>query len=352
MKRDITIHGKRYTAAEVKTLEANLPSDMPKHMVEVFHFLARWYNDEANIEQQTSGSTGVPTMISLQKQHMWNSALTTNTFFSLHKGDNVLIPLSMSTIAGKMMVVRAIAGGLNLLVIPTSGTPEIPDEKIAFVPFVPMQMEQMLENGLWQEKIQTVILGGAAVSESLQKKLEKLSSRVYATYGMTETCSHVAVQRLNGYNHDETFRVLPGTTVSTNQEGCITINAPHVLSAPITTSDLGEIPEPGRLRILGRKDFIINSGGVKINPIPLEEHLRKQINRELVIVPLPDKKLGQKAVVVVEGDPDQEILTRMRNFINIIRKEHPLAKEPLFLKRFPLTKSMKTDRKELIKSVS
>ncbi|PID95210.1 MAG: O-succinylbenzoic acid--CoA ligase [Bacteroidetes bacterium] len=341
------INGQSYTLAQIRRLGCT--SRLPEPLLGVLQFLTRWYDDTDVIEQRTSGSTGTPQRIRLKKESMRNSALVTNRFFSLRQGDTLYLPLPISTIAGKMMVVRALIGEMNLWIELPSRLPELPPEGASLGAFVPMQMEHLLQHDGWKDTIQTVLLGGAPVSPHLREKLQPLKSHVYATYGMTETCSHIAVQRLNGAHPDAFFQLLPGVSATVGEEGCLTIEAPHLLEAPLLTADLAVIPAPGRLAIIGRKDFIINSGGIKINPSPLEDVLGKRLGKEVVIIPFPDPLLGQKALVVVEGIEDPTLMAEAVACIEELRREAPLVRIPRFLTPFPRNRALKIDRKEVLK---
>jgi O-succinylbenzoic acid--CoA ligase len=349
MKGQISINGKRYSADHVRAIVADGSVEMPDSLAEVFEFLANWYDDSDYILQQTSGSTGTPSAIKLKKQNMWHSAKSTNTFFSLIPESNILLALPAAYIAGKMMILRALAGSMNLHVVHPSGTPEIPDKNFSFAAFVPMQLENLLESGIQCQHIETIILGGAEVSENLIEIAGGLSSRVYATYGMTETCSHIAVRRLNGSNPDEFYRTLPGVQATLDTEGRICINAPKYSPGTVHTTDLGIIPEPGMLGVVGRDDFIINSGGVKINPFPWEHYFQKQIQKIVLLIPVPDKRLGNRAVVIIEAEETEALRNKVKEIIIHLRKDVPLDREPVFLSEFPRNQSLKVDRKALIK---
>jgi len=349
MRGEISINGKKYSPEHINAMVADMPVDMPIHLAEVFRFLADWYSDSDHILQQTSGSTGAPSAIKLLKKNMWHSAQSTNTFFSLSPENNILLALPAAYIAGKMMILRALAGSLNLHVVPPSGTPEIPMVNFSFAAFVPMQLENLLESGIQCQHIETIILGGAEVSENLIRRTGELSSRVYSTYGMTETCSHIAVRRLNGINPDAFYRTLPGVQASLDSAGRICINAPQYAPKIVHTTDLGIIPEPGMLGVVGRDDFIINSGGVKINPFLWEKDLQKQIQKMVLLIPVPDKRLGNRAVVIIEAEETEALRNKVKEIIIHLRKDVPLDREPVFLSEFPRSQSFKVDRKALIK---
>ena len=86
-------------------------------------FLAEWNNDSPFVEVKTSGSTGEPKRMLVEKRRMLASARITCDFLGLRPGDTALLCMSLDYIAGKMMVVRALERGLKLITIPPTGHP-------------------------------------------------------------------------------------------------------------------------------------------------------------------------------------------------------------------------------------
>jgi len=269
----------------------------------LFEFVLNWFDNSDCIVQKTSGSTGEPKLIGLKKRDMTTSALKTIQYFGLKKGDTCWLCLPIDYIAGKMMVVRALIAGLNLLATPPDGLPKIPGVTIDFVALVPLQIDNLLDNRTDLSQLRKIIIGGSSIGYNLERKIQQLDSEVYATYGMTETCSHIALQRINGHEPDSCFVPLPGVGVHVDERGCLVIEVPELSSVKIITSDLAEVSERG-FRILGRADHVINSGGIKISPELLEKEISRIIGRECLVIPFPDDKLGQKAVLVVEKTND------------------------------------------------
>ena len=86
-------------------------------------FLEEWNNPSEFVEVKTSGSTGEPKRMMVEKRRMLNSARITCDFLGLHEGDTALLCMSTDYIAGKMMVVRSIERGLKLISVEPSGHP-------------------------------------------------------------------------------------------------------------------------------------------------------------------------------------------------------------------------------------
>ena len=109
-------------------------------------FLIEWENDSPYVEVKTSGSTGEPKRMMVEKQRMLNSARITCDFLGLKEGDTALLCMSLDYIAGKMMVVRAIERGLKLISVEPSGHPLASlASPLSFAAMVPMQVYNSLQ---------------------------------------------------------------------------------------------------------------------------------------------------------------------------------------------------------------
>ena len=299
-------------------------------------FLLDWFDSKSYIEMQTSGSTGTPKMIKVDKQSMVNSALATGDFFDLKPGDRALQCLPVKYVAGKMMLIRSIILGLDLdYVAPSSHPMENNDEDYDFAAMVPLQAKNSLEE---LKRVKKLIVGGSLISPSLEKELMKLSTNVYETYGMTETVTHIAAKRVG----EKAFTVLPDVTISYDDRNCLVIHAPKIIKEDVVvTNDLVELVNENQFVFLGRIDNVINSGGVKIIPEQVEYKLSGLINKRYFIAPKEDAVLGEKVILVIEGDSydiDKSI------FDSLDKYEHP--KEIVFVPKFKETENGKILRKE------
>jgi len=319
----------------------------PEWKSRIYNFIIDWFNNDDFILQKTSGSTGTPKEISLKKSAMISSAETTVCYFNLQPGATAWLCLPIDYIAGKMMVVRSIVGKLNLILSEPAGLPIPPVEKVHFASMVPMQVKRLIDENVCLSNIDKLIIGGASVDYSLNKSLQTIPVEVYATYGMTETCSHIALQRINGNNPEDHFNVLKGITVGLNNLNCLTINAPNLSPNPIETTDLAEILSPTEFRWLGRADNVINSGGIKISPEELEAIISPLIGKECIISSKKDNLLGSRIVLVIEETTSTRNIVSMLEKIISITGKHKAPKEVMFIDKFPRNESMKIDRKAI-----
>jgi O-succinylbenzoic acid--CoA ligase len=305
----------------------------------VGNFLLDWFDSKSYIEMQTSGSTGTPKLIRVDKQAMVNSALATGDFFELHAGNKALQCLPVKYVAGKMMLIRAIVLGLDLdYVAPSSHPMEGLEEKYDFVAMVPLQAQNSLKE---LRNVKKLIVGGARINSALEKELMKLPTQVFETYGMTETITHIAAKRVG----DKLFTVLPDVTISYDDRNCLVIHAPKIIAEEtVVTNDLVELVNENQFKFLGRIDNVINSGGIKILPEQVEQKLDGKLDRRFFITSKEDSELGEKVVLVLEGEPfDVDPIV----FDSLDKYEHP--KELIFVTKFKETENGKVIRKASLK---
>lgn len=312
-------------------------------------FLLDWLDEKPVIEVKTSGSTGRPKSILLKKSQMVNSALATGDFFGLSPGDSALLCLPCDFIAGKMMLVRSMVLGLELdYVEPSSNPLEYNSNSYDFCAMVPLQLKKSLGK---LKQIRTLLVGGASVSNALEKKVEPESTTIFETYGMTETITHVAVRKIHPIPPSvvETFfKTLPGITISTDSRDCLVIDAPDVCDNKVVTNDLADLVSETEFKWLGRYDNIINSGGIKLIPEQIEAKLAQIITKRFFVAGLPDEKLGQKLVLVVEGEMDTNNLLQEIISSSVLNK-FEVPKAIYAVSKFSETDNRKILRHETLK---
>lgn len=324
---------------------------------DTFQFIREWFSEASYFQFQTSGSTGKPKQITFNRKHIIQSAKATIEALRLSSSDTSLLCLPSKYIAGKMMLVRSFVNQMKIIICEPSSNPLEKinrDAKIDFVALVPLQMETMLEHNMDHQlnTIRNIIIGGAPLSTNVRQLIiDKVTSDVFATYGMTETISHVALMNLR--NDDGIYVPLPGVKIDLDRRGCLVIQT-FISPYPIVTNDIAEIiPEVG-FRWLGRWDNLINTGGIKIVPERIEEKINKiftclNIQRRFFVAGIPDAKLGQRVSLIVEGNPISEQLQKaLKQEIinNFIKLERP--REFLFIDQFRETETGKINRTETL----
>nr|WP_315238609.1 AMP-binding protein [uncultured Flavobacterium sp.] len=297
-------------------------------------FLLDWFDDKEYIEMRTSGTTGLPKLVRLQKQAMIQSALATGDFFNLKPGNKALLCLPVKFIAGKMMLVRSFILGLELDVTEPSTTPLALNDKLYdFVAMVPLQVQNSIEA---LKNVKKLIVGGAKMNTALEEKVLPLKTDIYETYGMTETITHIAAKKVG----EKAFTILPNVKIAQDSRGCLAITVPAISNEPIITNDLIEFVKENQFLFLGRIDNVINSGGVKLIPEQIEAKLIKKINSRFFVTGIPDSILGEKLILVIEGEK-QDFPT---GFFDVLDK-YEKPKEIVFVPKFKENENGKLLRK-------
>ena len=312
----------------------------------IYYFLQNWFDDSDFILAQTSGSTGKPKSIQLPKQSMLNSARMTNQFFGLHAESVALLCLPASYIAGKMMLVRAMVSGFNLITIAPSANPfEDLHTSVDFTAITPYQLFHSAES-LRTKQVRKIIVGGSPVISKLEQLSENIPSELFETYGMTETCSHIALRQFNGKEKSDCFTILEGVSIRQDERGCLAIKAPHLLKEEIQTNDMVELIGKDSFRWLGRADSAINSGGIKIHPEQVEKKLEGIIPSSYFISSIPDDVLENKVVLVIESANYTSQQEAELNFqLQKLLTKYELPKQILYVPRFSYSTSNKVLRK-------
>lgn len=295
------LKGYYFSADELKDIGYDFIKEGVPYEVAIGHFIMDWMDKEDHINVKTSGSTGDPKIIQISKQAMVNSAIRTGDFFDVQIGDTALHCLPADFIAGKMMLVRAMILGLSLdLVQPTAQPMKDVYSSYDFVAMTPMQAHHSLGR---LHQIKTLIIGGAPIYPELNEKLVSFHDNCYETYGMTETITHIAASKLSVPK--KPFHALDGIHLEVDREGCLVVDAPDITDQLIHTNDLVEMHDEKTFTYLGRRDNVINSGGVKISPEVVEQKLAHHIRFPFFLFGIADEVLGQKLIMVVEGNDDQ-----------------------------------------------
>jgi len=350
IKGPLLLEGESYSREDLLifcTEQVNNP-DLPDWKIELMRFIVLFLNPAGEtIIQKSSGSTGDPKSFVLSREAMLLSAARTLRYFKPGRGEQVLLSLPLHYIAGKMMVVRSLLGGLDLQVVEPSSRPlQYLKGSIAFAAMVPLQIEESLAHGDPLERISKLLIGGGELHPATREKLFRMSSpEVYESFGMTETYTHFAVKRINGPDPDPSFKLLEGVRIGLDRRDCLEVEVPGITDGWLSTNDLVEINEQrDGFSWLGRFDNLINSGGIKIIPELLEEQVRDCIGHECLVLPEPDRKLGNKLALLVEFDGNDPPLELWKDLLRKRLSAYEQPKRVLAVKALPRNASMKPDR--------
>ncbi len=348
-------NGIQYEPEVLKEIAYSLIKEGEPFEQRIGDFMMDWLSDDDTVLVTTSGATGHPKRIFLKKEHMANSARMTGEFLGLQEGDTALLCLPADYIAGKMMLVRAMVLGLNLDHLEPASDPLWSTlNNYDFAAMVPLQLQSCLKK---LNRFGTLLVGGAPVPETLRKALQDTDARIFETYGMTETCSHVALKALNSAaaklmdTSDTMFKALPGVSVSADERGCLVVSAPEVADHPVTTNDLAEVLNESEFIWQGRYDNLVNSGGVKLIPELIENKLKSSFSETFITGGIPDDRLGQCLVMVLETkEIPGDVKQRLEGLKSLEKFEIP--KKVFAMEQFPRTKNGKIRRKDVLKSLS
>lgn len=313
---------------------------------DIFYFIIDWLSGSDVIKSTTSGSTGAPKTITLKKEFVTNSAKSTNDFFNLKKSNTALLCLPVKYIAGKLMIVRALERGLDLYCVEPSLSPSFNQAFIDFAAMTPTQVTSSLADDDGRKllsQIDKLIVGGDAISPSLEDKIGELSTNVWHTYGMTETITHVALRKVNGVGASNRFTPLNYAKVSLASDNCLVIDAPSIGVVELKTNDIAELYVDGTFRVIGRKDNVVISGGIKLFPEEIEKKIAGVCNWPYYLAGVNDDLLGKRLVMYVESSEEIDKDSLLKEIASRVNK-YQVPKDIIVVKQFVRTGSGKISR--------
>jgi O-succinylbenzoic acid--CoA ligase len=256
----------------------------------------------------TSGSTGAPVGVVLGAPALrWSAAAVDER---LGGPGAWVLALPVTHVAGIMVLVRAVAGGTAVVQLADDwhrALSELPPGR-RYTALVPTQVRRLLaDDPSVLARFDAVLVGGAGLDPHLRIAAEQVGARLVESYGMTETCG--------GCVHDGV--PLPGASVRLGRAGHVSIAGPMLgeayrhadgddaLAADgwFTTNDVAQWHE-GRLRVLGRTDDVVVTGGVSVSLAQVDDLLAGHPDlADVVAVGLPDEEWGTRVVAVAVPAP-------------------------------------------------
>lgn len=297
--------------------------------------------DVAEIIVPTSGTSARPKLARLPLDRLAASAAAWND--ALPEATGWLLSLGLAHVAGLGIVARAAAAGVPVVISPDldpvamlAAIREAGERGtvVSHVSLVATQLAGLLDatgDSPPPDGIRAVILGGGPIPPELIARARAARWPVVPSYGMTETASGVVAQALDGdpADVDTVGRPLPGVQLRLDGGGIQVrgamvfagyVDDPGATSTALTadgwlrTGDLGRLLADGRLRVDGRADGLIISGGENVSPAEVEAAMATYPGvREVAVVGVHDPTWGHVpvALVVLEpgADPGDEALT-------------------------------------------
>ncbi|MFZ1692242.1 MAG: AMP-binding protein [Flavobacteriales bacterium] len=298
----------------------------------------------------TSGTTGPPKFFRISRRDLVMSARLTGSTFNLMPGDRVLHCLPSEFIAGKMMLVRAFALGLDIHFINPRGS--VLDnlkaaDRFRFTAMVPLQLHRAIQENRarLERQFEMILLGGGPVSDALIDDIRTLDAQVFQSYGSTETVTHVAIRPINGPAPEDHFTAIGDCHFARDPRGCLVVYTPHLTTKQHVTNDLVELIDDTHFRWLGRIDNVILSGGKKIFPEQLEAKTAGVVPYPHYFTPVPDPVLGQAVMLVLETElPQEQVLPEVMEKLMNSLHPHEWPRRVQALRRIQRTESGKMIR--------
>ncbi|MFN3998458.1 AMP-binding protein [Algoriphagus sp.] len=328
--------------------------ELPAFAKAAFSFCEAWLSDKTYFSQQTSGSTGTPKTIEISREQMMESAKATGSFFKTNSNTKLLCCLNPEYIAGKMMLVRAMVWDCPIWLVEPHSNPflDLPEVFLPdFVALVPLQVEEILNNPKTSpalKKVSNLIIGGAPISEGLKSRLIANGIPAWQTYGMTETVSHVALARIE--EGETTYQTLAGVEIGQDERGAVWTKSLMSGQERIQTNDLVELKSSTSFIWLGRADFVINSGGLKLHSELLEKKSEALIAEffpgcRYFFLGEKDEKLGERLVLLIEKtEPNEELAKLLQEKMRNVFGKFETPKKIYFIPSFVHTESGKINR--------
>ncbi len=303
----------------------------------------------------TAGSTGTPKAAELDHAALTAAAEASAARLDVRASDRWLCCLPVHHIAGLMVVVRSLLAGAEPVMHPRFDSAAVAAEREAtLVSMVPAMLTRLLDEGGDLSRFRVVLLGGGRIPLGLPARAAAGGVRVVATYGATETCGGIVYDGLP----------LTGAELSIAGDGEVRLRGPMLMRGyrgrpDLTervlaggwfhTGDLGEIGADGRLRVHGRRDGMISTGGEKVAPEEVEAILAEHPQvKEAAVCGLPDDRWGQRVVVlVVPAGPTPPSLEELRRHVAARAARHKVPRELMLVADLPRTPSGKLSRPAL-----
>lgn len=271
----------------------------------------------------TSGSSGVPKAVFHDMEAHVANAHAAMERIPLGVGHGWLLNLPLNHVSGLAVLVRCLLSGATV-VFPDSARPvtdSIASPLVSHMSVVAVQLQRLLERGSDISSLTAVLGGGGPFSPNLIDAAVRAGVPLHLTYGMTETASQVATsERVIDPKHVHVGQSLGKTQIAVDPSGEIRVKGPTLARMILDkgewrdpkdaegwffTGDLGEFLPDGELRIIGRRDRMLISGGENIYPESIESILAGVPGvRRVAVVSIPNAEYGQRPVAFIDGASD------------------------------------------------
>ncbi len=315
---------------------------------EVVEALRSWLAADAppRLLIETSGSTGAPKRVLLSRAAVLASAAATHE--RLGGPGRWVLALPPTYVAGVQVLVRSLVAGLEPILSPDDVDTTAPDDGVpVYTSLVPTQLHRLLDDDPARlRRYDTVLLGGGPIDPELRRRAREAGVRVVTTYGSSETaggCVYDGVP-LAGVElriGDRGRVAVRGPVLFDGYDGDPDLTAETLVDGWFLTADTGELVD-GTLRVLGRLDDVVISGGVNVPTSAVAARLREHPDiDDAAVVGVPDDEWGHRIVAWVVGDVS---LADVRDWVGATQPRSWAPRELRHVARLPLLANGKHDR--------
>ena len=301
---------------------------------------------------ETSGSSGRPKRVLLSRRAVLASVAATEE--RLGGSGRWVLRVPEGYVAGLQVICRSLVAGHD----PVGPDEPWPLDDGWFTSLVPTQLHRILERGGDDlealGRAHTVLLGGGPIDPTLRERAAAAGVQVVATYGSAETaggCVYDGVP-LGGVEvaADTDSRLLiRGPVLFDGYDGDPDLTAEVLVDGWFRTADAGEVAPDGRVRVLGRLDDVVVSGGVNVPGPAVAARLRAHPDVAAAeVLGVPDPEWGNRLVAFVVGSVGQD---RLRDWVAAAHPRSWAPRQVIAVPEIPLLANGKPDRQQLLRLV-
>ncbi len=313
---------------------------------DVLQIIRKWNTENPIFKIYSSGTTGAPKDIILSKAILSWSAKQTAKFINPTSTDKIACCLPIDKVSGFMQLIRAMEWQVPIEILPPEAIPFSIGHKFTITSLTPYQLSKIIKkDSSILRGFRKILLGGGEITSDLLSEIGKLNIdnlKIFHTYGMTETASHIAIAELYGKKVNTCFTPFDGVEISKNNDDCLCVGIPE-LQLSIQTNDIVKLNDDNTFEVLGRIDNVINTGGIKIHPEVIEKLITQklQLKKSIIISSKKDSQLGNRVILISEEGNKIDIENLY--FLNDIYP-YSIPKEVIYIKEFKRNASLKIDR--------
>jgi O-succinylbenzoic acid--CoA ligase len=324
----------------------------------------------------TSGSSGKPKGVVLSRAAFLASAEASAHNLGWEEADRWLLSLPLAHVGGLSILTRCLIARRTVVLCPSADPGKIAESisrhRVTLMSAVPAVIERLLAlSPAWKPPphLRAVLLGGGAIPPAVLREGKKRGLSLLPTYGMTETCSQVATWPYGEEPPERgAAKALPGIDLRV-RSGRIAVRGPVLFDSYwpeggpagevdeegwFETGDCGEIDAQGTLRVWGRADEMIVTGGENVSPREVEDALRAfPAVRDVAAFGVADDRYGEvvgAAVVWASGAPRDTgaLAVHLAKELASFKRPRKIA----FVEALPRTASGKVDRHTLLRTTA